>query len=369
MGIDEKTSALIRKIYEKSGTEQGWGEIAQDVLAATRSPLLFLSIVDLQNQHYNTTRFYGDLTGRALDGIEEYRAELYRSDPSLAYAARRPLDRFCRSRDTISGGDYLADPFVRWNESTFNTTDWTIAYSTPVDGIAFGLSLHAPADLGPFEARDEKLLRVLFDHMENAIRLKSRPPRLEGTSDAVVYLDGSGRVVDMSAFAEAQLRLHDGLWIEKHQLHAATSADAAALNGAISRALPMRHDGSCGAAVTIARPSGQAPWVVTARPLLSSLPFYLPGAAVLVRIINPSARHISPDPRRSLFGLTPREAEVADALASGSSIDELAESLGISPNTARIHVRALFKKTGTNRQADLVRTLTLAVLSLDRNGP
>jgi DNA-binding NarL/FixJ family response regulator len=46
---------------------------------------------------------------------------------------------------------------------------------------------------------------------------------------------------------------------------------------------------------------------------------------------------------RSL-GLTARECEILELLASGQSNKELARSLGISPNTIKTHVARLFEK-------------------------
>lgn len=55
-----------------------------------------------------------------------------------------------------------------------------------------------------------------------------------------------------------------------------------------------------------------------------------------------------------LFGLTPTEARVAGALAKGARTLDVAEMLDVSTTTIAFHMRNLFQKTGTNRQADLV---------------
>lgn len=55
-----------------------------------------------------------------------------------------------------------------------------------------------------------------------------------------------------------------------------------------------------------------------------------------------------------LFGLTPTEARVAGALASSARATDVAEELGVSQTTIAFHMRNLFHKTGTNRQADLI---------------
>lgn len=53
------------------------------------------------------------------------------------------------------------------------------------------------------------------------------------------------------------------------------------------------------------------------------------------------------------FGLTPAEAKLAEHMASGAGIDETASSFGISRETARSQLKAVFAKTGTRTQAGL----------------
>lgn len=49
-----------------------------------------------------------------------------------------------------------------------------------------------------------------------------------------------------------------------------------------------------------------------------------------------------------LYGLTPRQAEVAQLLARGASNNEIADRLGISPHTARHHAQTVLEKVGTH---------------------
>ena len=48
---------------------------------------------------------------------------------------------------------------------------------------------------------------------------------------------------------------------------------------------------------------------------------------------------------------------LAAALASGRSLVEAADTLGIAHNTARAHLRSIFAKTGARRQSQLVHLL------------
>ena len=54
---------------------------------------------------------------------------------------------------------------------------------------------------------------------------------------------------------------------------------------------------------------------------------------------------------------TAAESRLAKALLSGQSLTEFIKQAGISINTARKQLAALFAKTGTNRQAALVAWL------------
>ena len=58
-----------------------------------------------------------------------------------------------------------------------------------------------------------------------------------------------------------------------------------------------------------------------------------------------------------LYGLTGGELRVLLALAQGLGGMEAADMLGISEPTVRTHLQRIFSKTGTSRQADLLRLL------------
>jgi DNA-binding CsgD family transcriptional regulator len=74
-----------------------------------------------------------------------------------------------------------------------------------------------------------------------------------------------------------------------------------------------------------------------------------------------------PEVLEQLWRLTPAEARVASALLHGSTLGETARHLGITISTARSHLSRILGKTGTRRQADLLRVLAggLSVLDLD----
>lgn len=55
------------------------------------------------------------------------------------------------------------------------------------------------------------------------------------------------------------------------------------------------------------------------------------------------------------FKLTPAELRVLLAIVELGGVPEVAAALGVADTTVRTHVSRLFEKTGTARQADLVK--------------
>jgi DNA-binding CsgD family transcriptional regulator len=54
------------------------------------------------------------------------------------------------------------------------------------------------------------------------------------------------------------------------------------------------------------------------------------------------------------LGLTPRECEILDLLASGQTNQELARVLGVSPNTVKTHLANLFAKLEVDRRVKAI---------------
>jgi DNA-binding CsgD family transcriptional regulator len=102
------------------------------------------------------------------------------------------------------------------------------------------------------------------------------------------------------------------------------------------------------------QPTPETALAFEAVPLPSALrPFHADAAAMLiVRLAEPSAY----DPQSSLarnFALTPAEARLAMHIGKGDTLRRVADAEGITFETARTRLKAVFAKTGTNRQTEL----------------
>jgi DNA-binding CsgD family transcriptional regulator len=96
----------------------------------------------------------------------------------------------------------------------------------------------------------------------------------------------------------------------------------------------------------------EVPWPVPARP------------AAIVFIGDGAADPVPVQLLQAVFRLTPTQAALAREIARGDGIEAAATRLGISRATARAHLAAVFTKTKTTRQAELVRLLLRCIPQL-----
>ena len=88
-------------------------------------------------------------------------------------------------------------------------------------------------------------------------------------------------------------------------------------------------------------------------------------ARVLVYLFDAnSPRQVSHDILTGLYGLTQTEAKLVQLMSNGMTLDEAAQELEISVNTARTHLKHVFHKTGINRQTELIHRIGCGPASL-----
>jgi DNA-binding CsgD family transcriptional regulator len=69
---------------------------------------------------------------------------------------------------------------------------------------------------------------------------------------------------------------------------------------------------------------------------------------------------------QALFRLTPTEARIAQGLADGKTIAEIAATHRATLQTVRTQLKSIFAKTGTNRQAQCVAVILRSVATIAR---
>lgn len=171
----------------------------------------------------------------------------------------------------------------------------------------------------------------------------------------VVLLDAGARVLFANRAARALAAEADGLTIGEALL-ADGARPGAGLRRTLETALAMSLAGEDHVAgLSVPRPSGRRDLLLLACSLDARGRDGAHAPAVVAFISDPERRPQVPgDVLAALFGLTPAESQVAIKLAEGRRLDEIATSLHVSQTTVAYHLRNLFQKTDTHRQADLM---------------
>jgi DNA-binding CsgD family transcriptional regulator len=239
-----------------------------------------------------------------------------------------------------------------------------------------GVALMRQARSGSFGDTHLRLIQVLVPHLQRAVQALSHVEKLQAErqalSDAidrvgfgVILLGANGRVVTANRVAREIARHLDGLLLSTGGIAASNPAEAERLHRLVAAA--TRRPFASGGVMALSRPSGGKPLSVLACPLSGhKLDSEGSSAAAVLFITDPERRiEALPDRLARLYGLTHREAGLAMLLMQGQDLREAGEQLGVSLSTVQTHLKRLFEKTGTHRQAEVVSLLlrTLAPTS------
>jgi len=222
---------------------------------------------------------------------------------------------------------------------------------------------------GDFGREDTRIFSRLLPHIIGAINAqhalattKGELSVLELLDRGVVMLDGAGRPTYFNREAQRIFDDGDGLQLRSSGLVASLPSEERKLRALLANTTAMGRDGQ---AVSIARPSGRLPYSLIALPIRDRehvLPAIGSTAHTVMFVRDP---HRESGQRAEwlmqLYGLTVTEALIALDLHEGQTPAEIAGRRGVSNNTLKSHMKAIFSKMDVTRQTDLVRLTGLAL--------
>lgn len=212
-----------------------------------------------------------------------------------------------------------------------------------------------------FERHNEQALYSLLEPLRVAVQVRMKMQALQcaqhwtrGALDHVslpmLVVDGEGVVRLANASGSRWMRRSDfPLTSASCKEVLAIIRDACGQGGATPRTVSISVQAG------LERPSIVMAVPIPGNPLVGGRAS--PRVALLLELATP----IQTLPRqllRQIFRLTPSEVTLTSHLACGLSLAEAAERSQISRETARSHLKAVLRKTGTHRQSELMALLT-----------
>ena len=179
----------------------------------------------------------------------------------------------------------------------------------------------------------------------------------------VMVCDANGRVRMANRAALAIVAKRQTLVLRDGRVRALRRSDDARLREALAdmaATLPASR-ASREIALSIPCATGAAPLGVLVLAAMEDEPLTAPGDVLVLLNERDTKVSLVPELLVASYGFTRREAFVAAEIANGFTVQETAERLNIAEQTVRKHLRKLFEKTNTNRQAELVGMLRSGV--------
>lgn len=267
------------------------------------------------------------------------------------------FDHMVMSEAEARRDPYIQDYCTPWGVRHFSAFAWRSDVQT------FGFTIIRPTD-NPFSSSDAEVLRLIRPAAIGAFLVASamRDSHFRGIASGLefagrpsVILNQLGRISFMSKGAEA---------LEGSVFRAAGGRIRGlepASDAAFRRieAYILGKSSTLPGAFRIASSYLNAPVFAFCVPLRDMASAELPGAAFLIVFADP---HKHPAVRRdhlfSFWGLTPREADLAQHIASGATLEQASEELGLRLSTVRQMHKALLTKTGASGRAQLALLLS-----------
>lgn len=349
---------LISLIYECVVDRSAWSRLLQPVSEACGRQRAILMMWDARQPHAQIALFHQNEASAA----QAYGQYFYKLDPTGPAMEHRDLGVWYHDHVELGPERISRHPYYQEFKRPHGMRGVSCLKLQHSERHTAYLSLLTNHDARDVRQDQQRMLNritphlVRASHMANVVeglklQLQTRQLLQEQHATPLWLVSGEGRVLFCNAAAEQRLgepgfplrQRHDRLFLN--------------LPGIEWLALIRQACGRSGSA----RPG----WV------------QLPGAEsmqLLVTPVNAEARfnliHQQPlalvtlldaRPRvelfTELFEFTPAECRLAELIVRGLSPEECARRLGISINTVRSQLRALFAKSGTQKQAELVGLL------------
>jgi DNA-binding CsgD family transcriptional regulator len=241
-------------------------------------------------------------------------------------------------------------------------------------GWCVGTSIHAPSGdtlvfsiekahaKGPVPPEGAARLDPLRPHLARAALLSARFG-LERARATVEGLNLIGLPAAVLAHQGKVLAANQALLAYAPDIRIA-AGDRVEFYNSNAHALFMRAcagrspESGAGASVPVPRSATRPAFVAHVVPMRGRGREIFSGAELLL-YLTPVIQQAGPPPEilQALFDLSPAEARVAAMIAEGHSVKTIAGLLSVQPNTIRVQLKAVFSKTGTGRQPELVSLL------------
>ena len=364
MGEADVVLALVGDIYDAALDPTLWPAVLGKATAFVGGSAAGLYAKDVTSKTGNI--YYDD------GGIDENYKRLYfekyiKFDPSTTAHFFAEIDMPMATADMIDYSEFLETRFYKeWALPQKLVDHVTVVVDKSATSVAlFGVFRHERN--GVVDDATRQRMRLLAPHVRRAVLIgraidlktaeaDNLAQSLDGLAAGMFLVDGDGRIVHANAAGIAMLDAGDFLRSGGARLVASDADTDQALRETFLAA--SRGDAAIGArgiAHAMMSRSGER-YVAHVLPLASGTRRRAASSAAAALFVHRAelGKIAVPEVIAKTYRLTPTELRVLATVEVGGT-PEVAETLGVAETTVKFHLRRLFSKTGSHRQADLVK--------------
>ena len=346
-------SAIIDHIYEAAFLPDTWYTILDHMAAATGAQGTSLVSTMAPSTKWLASPSLEDMKIKMID------EGWYRYNTRTEKLLSLEHHGFVNEADFFTEHDYNTMPIFTGMMQPLGYGFGTSTFIGTPSGEKIIVAVEKKKATGPVERSAIAYLDQLRPHLARAAMMSSRL-EFERINAAVEALQ-------LANLPSAVLR-HDGRMIAGNRLleefapqvtiaaRDIVRFEHAPANALLADALENARAGSIASrSFPLPRTEDAPPAVVHLMPVSGSARDIFLSAAFFL-IVTPVDRSRVPTAEtiQGLFDLTPAEARVARALATGCDVAATAEQLALSAETIRSHVKSILSKSGMPRQTDFV---------------
>lgn len=371
--LDRRQDQSIAAVYSAANGERTWEDALSQVMNCLSACGGQMVGINSSNGRIN----FSFASQKVVGDIElEYIRHYHQVDPRIPILLNRPLGQWLIDQDefppdVFDNNEYYRD-LLAPEDCLYTAT--VRLYEDPHEMVLMAAVM--PRDSAGFGLAQREYLRIIVPHLMEAVRLFRKNSKhaasdvaarklIEHIKRPVVVIDDARAISMANLQGRTLLGRSEVLFEPDGHLVATRSDDEFALTCAIADLRRTMNTGTMGERALVRLRGGRrdsfAVSLIAFDPPTSMHAFGIRRQFMLSVHGGPSMPEPDPYLWQAAFDLTPAEARLATLIFQGNSCVAAAKILGVAPSTANFHLDAVFVKTKTSRQADLVRVLTLTL--------
>jgi DNA-binding CsgD family transcriptional regulator len=359
---------LIRHLYAAAAEPERWADFLQSMANAVGGRACSILVRD--------ERVGGTGQHAVSIGVEDNFIRAYKdhySSINIVYDASLAINpnnyigtlQSCVDLETYRKSEIYND-YAR-PQNLFHQCSVLLAHK---ESYAAAISFMRPECEGAFGEQHVQFLTLLAPHLRQAFQLHNAlrgfetsvaglSAALDRSETAIFLLDETKRLQKFNAAGCRLIEENNVLCLRNGLLQPRLQEDCPEFDRLVGStcATGAGRGLSPGGVMLLHRTVGR-PLHCKLTPFYSDKAFLEASPSAMVFVHDPDCTPASRgEILRSLYGLTPSEAQLADLLLAGETVATAAEKRGITVESARTQLKTILRKTDTNRQSELIRLM------------